>query len=135
MTVLPVAIARAPRFGVVVGARVVLDQIELMALGEGDRRLRQPRCAFVLVGVEVPPHPERNAVDRMPAQRGGDALPRVHSSANSIGRSRAYAEVAMSSGSGSPGWHMSSVTPSSRRERSASRSVTSMWPGCWHSRV
>src|SRR5439155_16149076 len=114
MTVLPVAIARAPRFGVVVGARVVLDQIELMALGEGDRRLRQPRCAFVLVGVEVPPHGERNAVDRMPAQRGGDALPRVHSSANvasampcvpsaaralgsvsvasSIGRSRAYAE-------------------------------------------
>ena len=88
MTVLPVAIARAPRFGVVVGARVVLDQIELMALGEGDRGLRQLRRALVLVGVEVPPHRERDAVDGVPAQRGGDALSGVQSSANVVSAMR-----------------------------------------------
>ena len=38
--VFSVAVPRAPWFGVVVRARVVLDQVELVPLGERDRRLR-----------------------------------------------------------------------------------------------
>ena len=69
-----VAVARAPGLGVVVGSRIELDEIELMPLGERDGRLGKPRRAFVLVGIEVPPHRERNAIDLMAGEREGDAL-------------------------------------------------------------
>src|SRR5207249_11581116 len=56
--VLAVAVTRAPRLGVVVRARVVFDQVELMPLGERDRRLGKLRGALVLVRIEVTPHRE-----------------------------------------------------------------------------
>jgi hypothetical protein len=67
-----------------VRARVVLDEVELVPLREGDRRLGQLRRTFVLVGVEVTPHRERHAIDRVATERRGDALGGVHSSANVI---------------------------------------------------
>src|SRR5213078_3291260 len=93
MAVLAVSITRAPRLGVVVRARVVLDQVELMPLRERDRRLRQLRRTFVLVRIEVAPDRERHAVDFLPTECAGYAFARVHSSAKvvSVIRSRSSA--------------------------------------------
>src|SRR3982074_1421146 len=125
-----VAGARAPRLGVVVRTGVVLDEIELVSLRERDRRLGQFRRTFVLVRVEVAPHAERDAIDRVAAECECHAFARVHTAANVVsatwsrsrasrtrgsvstassnGRSRAYADVSASSASASPGWPMSS---------------------------
>src|SRR5438309_1528787 len=94
LAVLAVAVAGAPRLGVVVRARVELDEIELMALGEGDRRLGELRGPLVLVGIEVSPHREGDAIDGVPAERGGDPLACVHSSANVVSAMRSRSRAA-----------------------------------------
>jgi len=84
MAVLAVAVPGSPRLGVVMRARVVFDQVELMPLGERDRRLRELRRSLVLVRIEVPPHRERGVVDGVAAERSGDALERLHRSAKVV---------------------------------------------------
>ena len=69
-----VAVARAPRLRVVMRPRIELDEVELMPLGEGDRRFGELRRAFVLVRIEVPPHRERDAIDVVAGQRECHAL-------------------------------------------------------------
>ena len=144
-----VAVPRAPWLGVVMRTRVVLHEIEAVAARERDGRFGELRRALVLVREEVPPHREGNTVGRLAAERPRHSFARVHlaaanvtssmpprssarrtrgsvSVASSMGRSRAYADVATRSASGSPGWHMSSLTPSSSDSRIATRAPTSM---------
>src|SRR5207244_4955104 len=110
----------SPRLGVAVGSRVVFHQIQTVPLGERDRRLGERRRSLVLIGVEVAPYGEWDAIDAFAAQRPCHTLAGIHSAANvvsviasrpisvrtcasvnvasSSGRSFAYAEVVASAG-------------------------------------
>ena len=55
-----------------------------MALGECDRGLGELRGSFVLIRIEVTPDRERDAVDRVAAERRRDTLERVHRAAKVV---------------------------------------------------
>ena len=82
MRVAVVPVHRAPRLGVVLRARVVLQQVQIVLPDKRHQPLGEielpPR---LLLAIEVPPHRERRAIEDVAAHRGIDALPRGRSHA------------------------------------------------------